>query len=177
MYLMTCEVSVNITWYGSEIRRYETDKDPDVDNIIKPTIDGLTGPDGVLIDDCQVQYVSCSWIDTNGSDVVDIEIRYHHAKYVNKKNLVFVQVDGALCVPVDCSIDISRRKIVEYVEIMQSRWSAAREFEKQEKYEEAADIKPYMMHFHKTRVSNFPVLMAAEINDYLKSLEKGQCKI
>ena len=52
-----------IEWTVHEQDRYESDAAPDVDNILKPLLDGLCGPEGVLIDDCQVQAVDCRWID------------------------------------------------------------------------------------------------------------------
>ena len=51
---LTGEVRVNIDWMVHDRIRYETDQAPDIDNVIKPTLDAITGPSGILIDDCQV---------------------------------------------------------------------------------------------------------------------------
>ena len=76
-FFLTGEVRLNVDWMIHDRIRYETDTAPDVDNILKPTIDALTGPDGVLIDDCQVQRVNCGWIDSSSDDQsVDIELEY-----------------------------------------------------------------------------------------------------
>jgi Holliday junction resolvase RusA-like endonuclease len=60
------EVGVDVEWMIHESRRWGTPgvlNTPDIDNILKPLIDGLCGPTGLLIDDCQVQSLSCGWID------------------------------------------------------------------------------------------------------------------
>jgi Holliday junction resolvase RusA-like endonuclease len=60
------EVEVQVEWLLHESRRWGTPgvlNTADVDNIVKPLIDGLCGPRGILIDDCQVQSFFCSWID------------------------------------------------------------------------------------------------------------------
>jgi Holliday junction resolvase RusA-like endonuclease len=62
-YLLSGDVRVEIEWSLHEQYRYESDAAPDVDNILKPLLDALCGPQGVLIDDCQVQAVDCRWID------------------------------------------------------------------------------------------------------------------
>ncbi|WP_238423056.1 RusA family crossover junction endodeoxyribonuclease [Gordonia sp. 'Campus'] len=55
------DVSVTITWFVSERRRYRTSSIADLDNVLKPTIDALVGPAGVLFDDNQVQSIQASW--------------------------------------------------------------------------------------------------------------------
>lgn len=61
--LLTGEVGIEIEWFLHEKRRWESPHTlgtPDLDNILKPIIDGLCGPAGLLIDDCQVQSVACN---------------------------------------------------------------------------------------------------------------------
>ena len=60
------EVEVQVEWLLHESRKWGTPgvlRTADVDNILKPLLDGLCGPRGILIDDCQVQGIFCSWID------------------------------------------------------------------------------------------------------------------
>lgn len=169
-YLLTCEVTVGITWYGNERRRFETDKDPDVDNIIKPILDALVGPSGILIDDCQVQHVSCSWVDTNGIDTIDVDIKFYFRKFIMKSALVFVQFDNAICVALNHSDPAEHDNLVKYVEMIGARWAAAKEFEKNGDIQSAQEVKPFMMHFHKTRIGGFPVVLAKNIKEYLASV-------
>lgn len=65
------EIGINIEWITSPKSRYETDKTYDIDNIIKPTLDAMSGKDGLFIDDCQVQNVMCYWIDKSSEDSPD----------------------------------------------------------------------------------------------------------
>ena len=62
-YLLSGDVKVTIEWTLHEQDRCESDAPSDVDNILKPMLDALGGPGGVLIDDCQVQAVDCRWLD------------------------------------------------------------------------------------------------------------------
>ncbi|MHA7862980.1 RusA family crossover junction endodeoxyribonuclease [Flagellimonas marinaquae] len=56
-YLLSGDVKVEIQWILHEQERYESGESPDIDNIIKPILDGISGPNGILIDDCQVQTI------------------------------------------------------------------------------------------------------------------------
>lgn len=62
-YFLSGEVEVSIEWLLHPKIRYEGVHSPDIDNILKPLLDALSGPSGVLVNDCQVQSVRCSWID------------------------------------------------------------------------------------------------------------------
>lgn len=53
-YLLSGEVSIYAEWLIHERVRYETLQAPDVDNTLKVVLDALCGPDGVLVNDCQV---------------------------------------------------------------------------------------------------------------------------
>ena len=67
-FLLSGDVSVRIQWSVHEQKRYETCTSADVDNIVKPLLDAICGPKGILIDDNQVQAV-----------VLQIENRYPHS--------------------------------------------------------------------------------------------------
>jgi Holliday junction resolvase RusA-like endonuclease len=63
---LTGEVELQVEWLLHEKHRWDTPgvlRSPDLDNIVKPVLDGLCGPRGVLIDDCQLQTLMCTWID------------------------------------------------------------------------------------------------------------------
>ena len=66
-FVLTGEVQVTVTWHSSEWSRYESCTTPDVDNIVKPLLDALVGPDGVLVDDCQMSSVVASYAATISS--------------------------------------------------------------------------------------------------------------
>jgi hypothetical protein len=65
-FLMTHDVEVTLTWFVSEHNRYQTHTAADLDNVIKPLLDAATGPEGVMIDDNQVQSIRAAWM-TPGS--------------------------------------------------------------------------------------------------------------
>lgn len=59
--LFVHDVTVSLVWVIAEERRYRTHIVADLDNILKPSIDALVGPTGVMIDDNQVQSIQASW--------------------------------------------------------------------------------------------------------------------
>lgn len=52
----------------------ETDETADVDNYAKAILDGLKGPNGILLDDTQVQALTISWLDSYGRDRTSFEV-------------------------------------------------------------------------------------------------------
>src|SRR5205823_6448211 len=60
------EVAVSWTMYFDEQRRLESDGEADLDNYAKLLNDSIVGPNGVLIDDSQIQSLHIYWIDTRG---------------------------------------------------------------------------------------------------------------
>jgi Holliday junction resolvase RusA-like endonuclease len=96
------DVSVEIEWQIHERVRYESDSSPDVDNIIKPILDAMCGPDGILVDDCQVQSITSSWIDWNRDEqMVTIRLRrLLPVTWAIKRGLVFIRFDNNLCLPI-----------------------------------------------------------------------------
>lgn len=62
-----CVGSVNLEflWYLHGTQRQETDKVGDIDNIIKPIIDALTGERGLLVDDSQIGSLHTFWNSRN----------------------------------------------------------------------------------------------------------------
>lgn len=100
-YLLDDDVTVDIEWQVHEKSRWETDASADVDNIMKPLLDGLCGPEGIIIDDCQIRSLSSTWFGWIIDDHrVTIRIKYDPDHFCLKDGLVFVRLQGALCYPV-----------------------------------------------------------------------------
>ncbi|MEG4227055.1 RusA family crossover junction endodeoxyribonuclease [Microcoleus sp. N9_B2] len=114
-FILVGDVQIDIEWQIHEQKRYESDSSPDIDNILKPILDALSGLKGVLIDDCQVQAVSCHWIDWD-SDEQQITIRirmFGNDEWLLKDGLIFVHMGKGLCYPIvlkeidpQCALDI-----------------------------------------------------------------------
>ncbi len=100
-YLLDDYVTIDLEWFIHERYRWESDASADVDNIVKPLLDALCGPEGILIDDCLVKSFSSTWFaSTSDKQRVLIRIKYDADHYLPKDGLVFVRVDGAMCYPV-----------------------------------------------------------------------------
>jgi Holliday junction resolvase RusA-like endonuclease len=66
----THDVEVNFNWFVTEQERYQTHTAADLDNVLKPLLDATAGPDGVMIDDNQVQSIHAWWMTPSSPDLV-----------------------------------------------------------------------------------------------------------
>jgi Holliday junction resolvase RusA-like endonuclease len=109
--LLTGEVGVEIEWFLHEKRRWESPHTlgtPDLDNILKPLIDGLCAPSGLLIDDCQVQSVACNWIDWERDPEQRFTLRVRPNMiddWLSHQPLVWIDMGDGLCWPVPSSLE------------------------------------------------------------------------
>lgn len=86
------DVGVEVIWYTHEQLRFEAPNFLDIDNISKVIIDALSGPEGVIVDDCVVQHQSCTWIDTGGREYIEIKISYNDTNCFPKKDICFLHL-------------------------------------------------------------------------------------
>ncbi|MFV0145580.1 RusA family crossover junction endodeoxyribonuclease [Empedobacter falsenii] len=165
-YVLSGEIKVEIQWLVHEQERYESPNAPDMDNIIKPILDGLSGPNGIIIDDCQVQTIGSHWIDwIKKEHKININIQFVADEFVSKNNLVFVRIDRNLYMPIQSDLPIEAKKIL--IEYLQKVVDLKNEiYDKTNDYYEAKRIMPIQRLFHKSRINeNFTLL---EVEEYLK---------
>jgi Holliday junction resolvase RusA-like endonuclease len=101
-FILVGDVQIDIQWQIHEQDRYESDSSADVDNILKPILDALSGARGLLVDDCQVQAVSCHWIDWDSYEQrITITIQmFSNDEWLLKDGLVFAHMGKGLCYPI-----------------------------------------------------------------------------
>ena len=97
------DVQVEIEWMVHEDERYLGIQSPDVDNIVKPILDALSGPDGVMVNDCQVQAVTVYWIDAppaaHGYHRLHIRLRSSPLGLYENTDVYWVRCEDGLCFP------------------------------------------------------------------------------
>ena len=164
------EVAVHITWYGREDRRYETIDDPDVDNIVKPILDALSGIEGVMFDDCQVQHVSSTWIDTEGIDQLEIRIENPMKTFIPKQNIVFIKYSPNRCYPLSVDKNMTKDSILNLLASIESALIKRDKIQKEKGYMEAKAVMPIQTLFHLSRINSFPVVEYDNISSYLDKL-------
>ena len=155
---MSGEVEVVITLQVHERERYEGIFSPDVDNIIKPLLDTMCGPKGILVNDCQVQSVRCSWIDwTRTNHNLLIEIHHEPDAWIPKKDLVWVEFANKLCMPLNTD---AKPAVKEAMLSMWQRMFSVREelLKRGADYYEALAIMPIQRPFFKPRLKGFKVV-------------------
>lgn len=161
-YLLTGEIILNVTWLLPAKQRFETDAKSDIDNCIKPIIDAFTGPDGLFIDDCQLRGLYICWRHIeSGDERLIFEFEFQGDQYSLKEELAFVQLDGALCTPVNLNWPSAAKHM----------WAAMLAANQKSKeilerlgvaYPAVAGFLGGNQPFHRTRVNGFPVLSLCE---------------
>jgi len=164
-YILTGDVKIDIEWRLNEKVRYETDSSPDIDNIIKPLMDALCGPDGILVDDCQLQAITCYWIDIySEEEFFNITIRCDPDLYIKKdKNLVYCQLDNGLCWPINMKypkevLILFINHIEKIINIDKDYPEMFKDLTEIERYYFKKYLLPLQPLFHRTRVSRFKVI-------------------
>lgn len=170
-WLITGSVTVDFIWYLHAIDRQETDKVGDLDNISKPIQDALTGPAGILIDDAQIRGLYISWMTRNNfvqDNVLQLVIKYNNDFTVNKKNLMFIQYAGSICLPVN--YNTSDLKDLFAVQLLIKNRLKLRKVAQRLKTV-GANVDRYLVFsefdFHRTRLNDFPksqILTKEEFN-------------
>jgi Holliday junction resolvase RusA-like endonuclease len=162
-YILTGDVQIEFEWFIHEQLRYESDEAPDVDNIIKPLLDGLCGSDGILIDDCQVQSITCYWVDwMRNEQLLGVRINHLPDDWLRKKNLIFIQFSKGLCFPVNhCS---SKALLLEKLDSIEAMIKSKEETQSETgDYYHSKIMLPCQRFFHRTRIHGFPVFKVDEL--------------
>lgn len=162
-YVLSGDVEFEIQWIVPEKYRYESDSSPDVDNIIKPTLDALVGPEGIMIDDCQVKSVKCYWEDwERPQQQVNIKISFDNDYWIRMDGLKFIHVEGGLCFPFPAGIP--KDSIEAYVQLVKTAVKAKSKFELNlEDYYRVRLILPLQRFYHRSRLRKFEVV---DVNDF-----------
>lgn len=101
-WVISGSVTIEMTWFLNAVERQETDKVGDLDNITKPLLDSLTGENGILIDDAQIGSIHTFWLSRNelkADNVVKIKLSFNNDLCFKKRDLIFIQYEGAVCTP------------------------------------------------------------------------------
>jgi Holliday junction resolvase RusA-like endonuclease len=161
-FVITSDVTVDIQWFVSEEERYESDAAADVDNIIKPVLDALSGPRGLIVNDCQVQAVTAYWV---GAVELGQQLSVRlHSPFGDfrfpKATLQFAQLGRALCFPLDAGE--SRGLQLRFLRQIE-RMVLARDAMLDGPPGIGRAMLPLQRLFHRTRVAGFPVLLLADL--------------
>lgn len=167
-YYFTSDVQVNIVWHVHEQNRYEESSAIDTDNIIKPLLDAISGIQGLLIDDTQVQSISCHWLDNYNKDdeYVEITIKSLPDDFILKKDLLFIEYSSHLCLPLKRDWEIEFQKtIVHHWETMLNMRDEL--IESGLSYYNSKAVMPIQRVFHKSKLSDFDIISIKEIKKQL----------
>jgi Holliday junction resolvase RusA-like endonuclease len=174
------EVAVDMEWRLHERRRWEGPgvlRTPDVDNVIKPLLDALCGPRGILIDDCQVQSIHCGWIDWTREDEQQVTLTIRslmHDEWLPRGPLVGVECADGFCLPIlDDQPPDGLLFLLDGFERLWAGYGKLRRLGIPE--EEAARLRPAVRRLHREqfRRHGFPVVPLEDYRTQLRSRVSG----
>lgn len=124
-------VNIDFTWYLNAVKRQETDKIGDIDNITKPILDSLSGPNGILIDDSQIGALYTYWLSRNElieDNLLEIKISFNNDDCLDKLNLIFIQYANAMCLAVNVELTNHKQLLgaLLIIKVRQGQRSAAK---------------------------------------------------
>lgn len=93
-WLFSNEIHLEITLHVDVQTTLETDEAADLDNYAKSILDALKGPNGIMIDDTQVQALTISWIDGYGPPAFTVAAKGSPDDFVLKPQEFFEMPDG-----------------------------------------------------------------------------------
>jgi Holliday junction resolvase RusA-like endonuclease len=161
-FLLTGEIMLELTWYISAQDRYETDAKADIDNCIKPIVDALAGPQGIMIDDCQIRGLYVCWRHSEtGTEHLDFQLEFGPDDFTARDELAFVRLGNALCTPVNRDWPAEARAVwAEMLKKMEA--SKAGLARLGTSYLPLAGLLGTPRPFHATRLRHFPIISLDE---------------
>ncbi len=165
-FLITGDAKLEIQWFGPMRERYESDSPPDVDNILKPILDALSGPDGVIVNDCQFQRVESTWFPGDRSHFLNVSVISNDTFVCPRNYLVFVGFTNILFYPFDDSLPPQANEcLVDWVS-----WMTMNRHDlllKGMNFKHLSFTMPEQRSFHKSRVQGFQCKSASDYRNYL----------
>lgn len=160
------DVELTMIWYVDEARRYQTHLIADIDNVIKPILDAMTGPTGVLIDDNQIQSIRVSWRSpTRQGLAFDVVLQALHPDHrVRRAGLSFVEFTADRCYLLPGGLSEGARTAVVRLLRNQVRTSASL-LGDGVLPEVAAQSLPLTRPFPRARLGAFPISPEGDFSD------------
>lgn len=161
------DITFHLLWSLHEHRRIETDTAADIDNILKPIIDGFTGFDALLIDDNQIDDIQAQWAhyyDYN-NDKFTVTIKYEKNQLIRKDSLFLLQLEKNIYIPIQMHSDVGAREF-ELEQIL-SAYTQRKNAIDSDGYDRATRRKNRMQRFfHISRIDD--KFTKGDQSDYLK---------
>lgn len=112
--VMTGDVKIAIDWYIDQHNRYSTNRVADIDNIVKPILDSVSGNGGIIVDDGQVQAIDVRWLDKLNVKE-DFRVRFEPLAFegmITRESLGFAEFSSSRCFPIQTNLDVRARTLI-----------------------------------------------------------------
>lgn len=161
-FIFVGDLQIELRWWISAKSRYEMDASADIDNALKPTIDTLSGPNGLFIDDCQVRSLHVAWShSTSGAEYIAVRIDFTPGDWYPADDIVFLNRGSGLCIPSPKDIPQDARK--HWCEVLDDREAMKEKaLTLGASYPWATTLLLSPRPFHRTRLNGFAVVTSEE---------------
>jgi len=154
-FYITGDITFHLLWNLHEHKRIETGSAADIDNILKPIIDGFTGFEALLIDDNQIDDVQAQWAHyyDYDNDKFTVTIKYDEHQLIRKDSLFLLELEPSIYIPIKIHSDENARKVE--LENILSAYDERKRAIDAEGYNRATRRKNRMQRFfHLTRIDD-----------------------
>ncbi len=93
-FVFNYQVTLTVVLYLNHQKILETPEYGDLDNYAKTICDAIKGKGGVLIDDCQIQRIDISWIDTPTESYFELELEGDPDDFCPAETSLYEMNDG-----------------------------------------------------------------------------------
>ncbi|ALV36088.1 hypothetical protein AS200_31620 [Streptomyces sp. CdTB01] len=170
--VFTHDVEVTLVWLIEESRRHQTHLVADLDNVMKPILDAVTGAEGIMIDDNQIQSIDASWVTPAGQTGFDLKFTALTSDdYVSREGLSFVEFSTDRCYLLP---QMERPAQVALADGYRRAWAAYRHMLASGIAESAArSVLPTGRPFPRARLGRFKVIHHADLHGDTENQNSG----
>ena len=155
------EVKVSWVLFLDEEQRRRTDRYADCDNYVKTLNDAIKGPEGIIIDDTQIQALHVSWVDAHDSEYFELTIEGRPDEVMHGVTGLYEMPDG-LFYPANEAAQYflpAVDRVMRDADELLRRIDPESKLSRAEKWNLRKFIDPGALGYHKSRIidSGFPV--------------------
>jgi len=156
-YIITGNCWISIDYYCQHVKRLKNPGAYDIDNIVKPILDSLSGLDGLILDDVLIDRVTVNWIDTPHEEILKIKLEYPDLLYIKKTDLILIKSKSGWSFPTT----IKAQEHPMFIELITEKFTSWNSISNEPEYLEilpSQSVQPFI-YFGKVKDKGYKVIL------------------